>query len=67
MKPGTVSIAGSPAQMGIQGTSFVGYAQVALGTNVISVKATDSSGTAPPINTNLSSRIATRLRRLPLI
>jgi len=41
---GTVSIAGSPAQMGIQGTSFVGYAQVALGTNVISIKATDSSG-----------------------
>src|SRR5439155_17024228 len=40
---GTVSIAGVPAQMGVKGTSFVGYAQTSLGTNVISIKATDSS------------------------
>src|SRR5260221_866395 len=40
---GTVSIAGVPAQMGVKGTSFVAYAQASLGTNVISIKATDSS------------------------
>ncbi len=40
---GTVTVAGSPATMGIQGTSFVAYVQAALGTNVISVLATDSS------------------------
>src|SRR5260221_6273191 len=40
---GTVSIAGVPAQMGVKGTSFVAYVQAALGTNVISIKATDSS------------------------
>ncbi len=40
---GTVLIGSSPAQMGLRGTSFVGYAQTSLGTNVISLKATDSS------------------------
>ncbi len=43
---GTVSIAGVPAQMGVKGTSFVAYVQAALGTNVISIKATDSSNKA---------------------
>ncbi len=40
---GNVWIGTSPAQMGIKGTSFVAYVQASLGTNVISIKATDSS------------------------
>ncbi len=42
-EPGTVLIGTNAATMGLQSTSFVGYAQTALGTNVVTVTATDYS------------------------
>jgi RHS repeat-associated protein len=38
---GTVEVAGSAATMGIQNTSFVGYATASLGTSLVSISATD--------------------------
>jgi len=38
-----VTIAGSPATMGIQNTSFIGFAETILGTNTVAVRATDYS------------------------
>jgi YD repeat-containing protein len=42
-EPGTVQVAGSPAVMGIQNTSFVAHAQTTLGTNIVNLSATDYS------------------------
>jgi len=43
-KPGTVFIGTNPATMGLGNTSFVGFAEVALGTNLVPITATDFAG-----------------------
>ena len=43
-KPGTVLIGTNPATMGLGNTSFVGFAEVALGTNLVPITATDYAG-----------------------
>ncbi len=42
-EPGTVLIGTNAAAMGLQSTSFVGFAQTTLGTNVVTITATDYS------------------------
>ena len=42
-EPGTVLIGTNAATMGLQSTSFVGFAQTTLGTNVVTITATDYS------------------------
>src|SRR5262245_54100700 len=42
-EPGNVLVGTNAAAMNIQNTSFVAFAEAALGTNVVAVKATDYS------------------------
>ena len=43
-KPGNVLIGTNPAVMDLQHTSFVGFAELALGTNLVPITATDFAG-----------------------
>ena len=43
-KPGTVTVASSPATMNNQTTNFVGYANVSTGTNTVQIVAQDYNG-----------------------
>jgi RHS repeat-associated protein len=49
-EPGTVNLAGSPARMDLHNTGFVAYASLALGTNTVSIQATDYSANTATTN-----------------